>query len=316
MEYSQAVQDFKIKNTKYVDDASWKKVNADSKSIFNFYIEHQKGISKSSLRQYQNNIKIFLVWILKYKGNVVFTEMNTRDMLEYQAWLIKEGNTLKTIRYKRCALSKFFEFVIRHYKAEYPDFKNLIDYVDEPDYIETKTKPYITIKEMNVIREQLQLEGRYKELAYAELMFSQGLKAHEVLGLKRDIVEAIPNANQKYPVMVNGKKRMLNLTCMTALRQYMDTRKDNNEWLFPSNDPTNGKPLDPTTFNYWCDRHYSYILHRPIKPSYFYDRQLAKEEEKKSKDKRRIYKRHYQRQYRKQKRKEQLKLEKSLLPKF
>lgn len=313
MEYSQSVQDFKVRNTKYVDDSSWAKVNRDSKSIFNFYVEHQRGVSKASLRQYQNNIKIFLVWILKYKSNVVFTEMNTRDMLEYQAWLIKEGNTLKTIRYKRCALSKFFDFVVRHYSAEYPNFKNLINYIDEPDYMETNNKAYITLKEMNIIRDQLLAEERFKELAYAELMFSQGLKAHEVLSLKRDIVNSLPNAAQQYPVMINGKKVMLNFRCMTALKQYMDTRKDNNEWLFPSQDPSSGKPLDPTTFNYWCDRHYSYILHRPIKPSLFYDRQLAKEKEKKSREKRRIYKRYYQREYRKQKRKEQRKLEKLLV---
>lgn len=258
------------KNIKYFSNDVWDKVNAENKSILDFYLVNKKSLKASSIRQYENGIRIFLLWICEYSENECIAYVKKRKILEYQNWLIEQGLTYNSVIFKRNALSAFFDFVSDYFSDEYPDFKNIIKEIPMPKNEHLKKKRYLDKKEIAILREELGKVRKYNQLAYVEITYLTGLSKEEVLDLKRDIVDIHYNNDGMYPVKVGNRKVYFDEHCMDAIRKYLDTREDDNEYIFVTNKEDNVVRLNPTTFNFWCANRISTILGRDIKPSLLY----------------------------------------------
>lgn len=258
------------KNIKYFSNNVWDRVNAENKSMLDFYLVNKKSLKKSSIRQYENGIRIFLLWVCEYSDNECITHVKKRKILEYQNWLIEQGLTYSSVIFKRNAISTFFDFISDYFYDEYPDFKNTIKEIPMPKNEYLKKKRYLDKREIKILREELGKMNKYNQLAYIEISYLTGLSKEEILTLKRDIIDIHYNDNKLYPIKVGNRKVYFNENCMKAIRKYLETRVDDNEYIFVTNKENRVVILNQTTFNFWCSNNISTILGRDIKPSLLY----------------------------------------------
>ena len=258
------------KNIKYFNNDVWYRVNPENKSMLDFYLMNKKSLKASSIRQYENGIRIFLLWLCECSENESIINVKKRKILEYQNWLIEQGLTYNSVIFKRNSLSAFFDFISEYFSDEYPEFKNIIKEVPMPKNEHLKEKRYLDKKELNMIREELSRVSKYNQLAYVEISFLTGLSKEEILELKRDIVDIHYNNDGMYPIKVGNRKVYFDEHCMSAIRNYLKTRDDENEYIFVTNKENEVVRLNPTTFNFWCANRISKILGRDVKPSLLY----------------------------------------------
>lgn len=255
------------KNIKYFSNETWFKVNDLNKSMMDYYLVNKKSLKPSSARQYENAIRIFLLWVCEYSDNESIITIKKRKILEYQNWLIEQGLSYNAVIFKRNALSAFFDFISEYFNDEYEDFKNIIKEVPMPKNESLKKKRYVDKKEMNILREELKKANKYNQLAFVEITYFTGLRKEEILDLKRDIIDIHYNNDKLYPVKVGNRKVYFNEDIMNAIRLYLNNREDENEYIFVTNKDDEVVRLNPTTFNFWCSNRISEILGREIKPS-------------------------------------------------
>lgn len=260
------------KNIKYFSNDTWLKVNNENKSMMDYYLVNKKSLKASSARQYENAIRIFLMWVCEFSGNESIMDIKKRKILEYQNWLIEQGLSYNAVIFKRNALSAFFDFISDYFSDEYPEFKNIIKEIPMPKNEHLKKKRYIDKKEMNILREELTKAGKYNQLAFVEITNYTGLRKEEILDLKKDIIDVHYNNDKLYPVKVENRKIYFNEESMDAIRKYLETRDDKNEYIFVTNKDDEVVRLNPTTFNFWCSNRISTILGREIKPSLLYNK--------------------------------------------
>lgn len=255
------------KNIKYFSNDVWIKVNAENKSMLDFYLKNKKTLKQSSIRQYENGIRIFLLWLYVHSDNECIVDVKKRKILEYQNWLIEQGLTYNSVIFKRNSLSAFFDFICEYFSDEYPHFKNIIKEVPMPISEHLKEKKYVSKKELNLLREELSKINKYNQLSYVEISYLTGLRKEEILELKRDIVDIHYNNDKLYPIKVGDRKVYFDEYCMDSIRKYIEHRTDNNEYIFVTTKDDEVVQLNPTTFNFWCSNKISEILGREIKPS-------------------------------------------------
>lgn len=137
------------------------------------------------------------------------------------------GNSTNTIVTKTHKLNSLFDWLL---KEEYIS-KNPMDRIEKPK--ETKAPPkFLTHEEVELVRESA--DGISKALF--ELMYSTGLRVSEVSDLKKHDVDFISKT-----VWVSdgkgGKSREVKLStrAVLVLKQYLETRKDDDPYLFRSN---------------------------------------------------------------------------------
>lgn len=259
------------KNVKYLSNKIWEELNQDNKSFYSFYIKNKKTNSKSSLKQYESALRIFLYWVYSHAGNVNITELKKRNLLEYQNWLLEQGLNFSSIKFKRSAVSNFFEFIATYYSDVYPDFKNFMNDIPLPLHEFVVQKVYVSEKEMNILREELRRSRKFKQLAFAEISYATGMTKEEILALNKDIIDIHYNNDHLYPIYSKGVKHYISEEAMKSIREWLDQRgEDLHDKIFISKKKGILEPLNPTVFNYWCSNSFSKILGREIKPQLFH----------------------------------------------
>lgn len=137
------------------------------------------------------------------------------------------GNSTNTIVTKIHKLNSLFDWLL---KEEYIS-KNPMDRIEKPK--ETKAPPkFLTHEEIELVRESA--DGISKTLF--ELMYSTGLRVSEVSDLRKQDVDFLSKTAWVSDGK-GGKSREVRLStrAILVLKQYLETRADDDPYLFRSN---------------------------------------------------------------------------------
>ena len=245
-----------VYNRDLVTPEKWGNVNKENKELMKEFLEYKRNTSKSgeTLKQYEAMLRIFFVWVMEQAKNKYFVEVNKRDFIKFQGYLINEcGHSPARIRTIRSSISSMGLYIENILDDIYPNFRSLINKIEAPKLAQVRTKSIITFEECEIVCEKLYEEGKYQLSAYLAVAVYSGMRKQELTRLLyKDFTE---NKNIVYgsfyktsPIKLKGdihkkESKLVWNKCDKYLNKWLQYRKEQGiecDYLFVRKDD-NGK---------------------------------------------------------------------------
>lgn len=162
-------------------------VNPQSTRLLDDFLEYLKSTQKSegTISSYRNDIQIAFVWCLQHNGNKFFVDWKKRDIVSYQNWLLNNNeNSPARVRRLKAALSSMSNYVENICDDEYPDFRNIINKVENPVNNPVREKTVWEEKELEEILSVLVQRGKYDKACFLALAMYSGRRKAELCRFK------------------------------------------------------------------------------------------------------------------------------------
>ena len=266
-----------MRNTKYFKVKDWESVNPENKKMMIRFLNSKKDKSDKTLKQYENALQIFFLWVYRECDNEFIVKMKKRDILDYQGWLIDQGLSAGSIKFKRSAISSLCKFIETYFDDEYPTFRNIVKDVEAPEGEKVHQKEPLTLDELELLRKTLIESEKWQQLAYLEISYSTGGRREEIRQLKKEIVGYQANDKGFYAthdVRAKGKgktgkvrKLAFSQQAKEAIEKWLEVRgEDDCEYIFVSKRNNEYQQINETSFNYWCSSLFTNIVGRRVHP--------------------------------------------------
>lgn len=196
------------------------------------YVEIEKGRSLNTVRNYDHYLSSFLEFSKAERSGDIGDEV----VREYRLWLNRKGLKKRTQNYYLIALRAFLKYLTKR------GFETLSPEVIELAKIGERPLDLITPEELTRLLDAPDtstLSG-LRDKAIIETLFSTGLRVSELCSLPRDL----NLANDELSVRGKGEKiRVVFLSpeAKSAIKNYLDKRKDMGEALFVQEAPAHKK---------------------------------------------------------------------------
>lgn len=246
-----------------------KQINKNNINLQKDFLDYLKSTHKSegTIKGYDNDLKIFWVWVLDNLDNKNFQDITKRELVRFQNWLVEENeNSPARVRRIKAAISSLSNYIeaILDEEEEFKGFRSIIRKVDNPVLQPVREKTVWNENELNELLSVLTDEEKYEQACYVALAMYSGRRKSELARFKvsdfGDDKLVCDNALYKSdPILTKGGKM---LECFTLAKKFkpffnnwMDERNKNgveSEWLFPDpSDPI--KHRNVSTFNSWAN---------------------------------------------------------------
>ena len=190
------------------------------------------GLSENSLNYYRSQLNIFLDY-----SNMLVLDYSPADIRDYLSFRkeLHDINNITLNNYRR-VLSSFYNYL---YVEEYI-LRNPMDAVrnfKEPKRIK---KPF-SDEEIEIMRNFMLMDYDFRDIAIFELLLSSGIRLSECANINR---EDIDFNNRTFKVLGKGNKERIcyfGVKADHALKEYLDTRDDDNPALFIAKRKKNGE---------------------------------------------------------------------------
>ena len=195
------------------------------------------GLTERSLKAYLNELAMFF-----QVTNKSYKQITTDDVRVYLA-LARNNNNEISIDNKRRYLNSFFEWCFNEELVE----RNPVKKIDKIKSIKVVREAFtdIEIEKMRsyLVNEKTYCQKKYKEetrlrnIAIFETLLSSGMRVTELVSVKR---EQVDKGQDEIIILGKGKKERpvyLNAKAIIAIKNYLKTRKDDNEFLFVTHPP-------------------------------------------------------------------------------
>ncbi len=209
------------------------------------YLEVERGRSARTIRNYDFYLRRFARW-----ANNPTPSKITREMVhKYRLFLnrLDQGRDEVTIKkstqnYHLIALRSFLKYLAKHDISSLPaeqielakQSKRTVDFLEADELSRLLAMPEHISDGMIALRDR----------AILELLFSAGLRVSELSGLK---IEQINLKREEFTVRGKGDKPrvcFLSDSARSALKTYLDKRRDPSPFLFVSHDRAKGRRKD------------------------------------------------------------------------
>ena len=245
-------------------------INPKNAQLVRDYLSYLKSVQRSetTIRAYENDLEIAMVWCLLHNDNKFFVEWTKRNIVAYQNWLIDVNkNSPARVRRLKATLSSLSNYIMNICDDEYPNFRNIINRVENPVNQPVREKTILSDEQIDVLLAHLVAKKKYDKACMVALAVCSGRRKSELVRFKVDYFKdenlicegALYKTSEKIKTKgrgVNGKQ----IYCYTLAKKfkpYFDLwvkyRIDNHidsEWLFPmKGDMT--RHMSSTTLNSW-----------------------------------------------------------------
>lgn len=161
------------------------KVNPDNLKLLDDWNKYLVALSRSSqtIYNYNSDIKIFFVYLLKEAGNKFFGDIIERDIVFFQSWCMNDLKLSNNrIRRLKDVLSSFSNYVETFYKDDerLKDFKNITRVVPQPAKRKTLVETELTDSDVKLIFEKLIEDEKYNAACMLALALYGGLRKAEI----------------------------------------------------------------------------------------------------------------------------------------
>ena len=248
-------------------------INKDNISLKNDFLNYMRATHKSlgTINSYDSDLNIFFVWVLQNANNKKFIDINKRDIIAYQNWLIYDnGNSSARVRRLKAAissLSNYCENILADDDPEYKDFRSIIRKIENPPMQAAREKTVWEEEELDELLAKLTDKKQYEKACYLALAMCSGRRKAELCRFKvsdfNDDKLVCGNALYKSsPIKTKGRGGGKMICCYTLAKKfkpYLDAwineRRElgiDSEWLFPNrSNPNEHIPI--STANSWAE---------------------------------------------------------------
>ncbi len=213
----------------------------------------EKGLSKKTQENYYHFLKVFEEF-LKQKNleNISPNEISPDLIYEYKVFLAKKNLKKTTQNYYLIALRQFFLFLEEIGENSLSPTK--IKLLRQK---ETRKIHFLTLDQVEKLLSQPDTSTflGLRDRAILEVLFSTGMRAGELLSLKRDQIKI--EKIQPMEIVIKGKGGKLRPVYLSEravfwLKKYLDQREDNEKALFLSKrkKPLSRRQLDEIVKKY------------------------------------------------------------------
>lgn len=255
-------------------------VNPENTEILEDFLEYLRSTQKSegTIHGYQHDIQIAFVWCLQHNNNIPFVEWKKRHIVKYQNWLLHNNmNSPARVKRLKASLSSMANYIENILDEDYPDFRNIIRKIEDPENNPVREKTVLTEDEVQLLLNTLVEKQQYMKACFFALAVFGGRRKSELCRFRTkdfepDRLVCDGALYKSYPIKTKGRGGGKMLECYTLAKRFqpyldlwLEERKRSSiksEWLFP-------KPTDPTqhietpTANSYANT-FSKILGRPF----------------------------------------------------
>lgn len=254
-------------------------VNPENMQLLHDFLDYLRSVQRSetTIHGYENDIHIAWVWCLENNGNKFFVDWTKRNVVAYQNWLLNSNcNSPARIRRLKASLSSLSNFIEGVLDDEYPNFRNIINKVENPINRPVREKTVWGDEELETLLDKL-IELKYYEKAcfLALAMYSGRRKAElcrfKVSDFDEDKLVCDGALYKSAPLKTKGQGGGKMIPCYTLAKKFkpyldmwMNHREEQgiqSEWLFPSQKDTN-ECVSISTVNSWSNT-YSRLSGKP-----------------------------------------------------
>ena len=256
-----------------------RQVNPKNKQLLEDFLDYLRSVQRSetTIAGYDNDIQIAWVWCLQNNDNKFFIDWTKRNIVAYQNWLLNNNeNSPARIRRLKAALSSLSNYVEGVLDDEFPNFRNIINKVENPVNRPVREKTVWEDEELDNLLEKLVKKKDYEKACYLALAMYSGRRKSELCRFKvSDFAdERLVCGGALYksaPIKTKGQGGGKVIPCYTLAKKfkpYLDYWMDYREkigiesnWLFPNKkNPTEYVPI--STINSWSNT-FSRLSGRP-----------------------------------------------------
>ena len=260
----------KTKMNSITSDELLAQVCNENKELLVDFLNYLRSVqrSESTCHGYENDIQIAWVWCLQFNQNKPFVNWTKRNIVAYQNWLLNSNqNSPARIRRLKAALSSLSGYIENVLDDEYPNFRNIINKVENPVNKPVRDKTVWDDDELEDLLDKLIQKKQYEKACFLALgMFSGRRKAElcrfKVSDFDDDKLVCGGALYKSAPIKTKGRGGGKMLCCYTLakkfkpyLEMWLKEREDKNiesEWLFPNSIDTT-KCVSISTVNSWSN---------------------------------------------------------------
>jgi integrase len=230
--------------------------------LFDEFINYLNATGKSNetSSKYYNNLQIFFVWVLDNLNNKSIIDVTKKDIMKWLNFMAGLKLSPSRIRVLRSSVSSLCNYIENMCDEEYPNFRNIVNKVPAPKLELTREKTYLTIEDLEIIKQGLIEREDWQKLVYLCLSYDSACRRNEAFAVTKNI----DFVNNKTNV-VKGKGRKtfpLYFSDETAgyIKKWLEVRgEDDCEKLFIIRKDGKVEEAKYTTLYNWTET-YSKIL--------------------------------------------------------
>lgn len=246
------------------------KVNPENMQLMREFLNYLRSVQRSetTIHGYENDLSIAWVWCLEQNGNKFFVEWTKRNIVAYQNWLLYTNeNSPARVRRLKAALSSLSNFVENILDEDYPDFRNIINKVENPVNRPVRDKTVWEESELEKLLSILVEKKQYEKACMLALgMYSGRRKAElcrfRVSDFAADKLVCGGALYKSAPIKTKGQGGGKIIPCYTLAKKFQpyldlwmkerEKRGIDSDWLFT--DPaTNNTQISISTVNSWAN---------------------------------------------------------------
>lgn len=171
---------------RFYTEEKWARVNSDNKVIVEDYIKECtiRKRKSSTIMQYNNDLRIFLIWVLEERNNVNILTLTKKDFRDLLLWLIEEQE-VSSARVNRILSSCKNLFA---YIEDCQDYEGYISQIAKIKSVPKEKVREIVFLSDETIRKLLELldkKQKYREAALIALAYDTGARKSELAQIQK-----------------------------------------------------------------------------------------------------------------------------------
>lgn len=245
-------------------------VNPENTQLLRDFLDYLRSVQRSetTIHGYENDIQIAWVWCLENNGNKFFVDWTKRNIVAYQNWLLNSNsNSPARIRRLKASLSSLSNFIEGVLDDEYPNFRNIINKVENPVNRPVREKTVWDDEELEDLLEKLIETKNYEKACFLALAMYSGRRKAELCRFKvsdfdDDKLVCDGALYKSAPIKTKGRGGGKMISCYTLAKKfkpYLDvwlkSRAElgiQSEWLFPNQKDVT-ECVSISTINSWSN---------------------------------------------------------------
>lgn len=227
-------------------------VNPENQALLKDFLDYLRSVQRSetTIRGYENDIQIAWVWCLQNNNNTFFVDWTKRNIVAYQNWLLNNNeNSPARIRRLKASLSSLSNYIEGVLDDEFPNFRNIINKVENPVNRPVREKTVWDDSELESLLATLIQQKDYEKACYLALAMYSGRRKSELCRFRvsdftEDKLVCGGALYKSAPIKTKGMGGGKIIPCYTLaknftpyLNYWLKYREENNidsEWLFPN----------------------------------------------------------------------------------
>ena len=216
----------------------WEKVNKYNKQLLDDYILQirSEGKSEKSIKQYYNDARIILIYIMEELDNKQLYRLNRKALRNFVLWMQDNGMSATRINRMLSTTRNLFNFVAEDddYEEDFEDCKVNPNRLKGLRKEKARDLIFLTNEEVMSIYNSLVKQERYSEALLCAFLYDSSCRRNEAFQVTREDISIEANFTKNEVTGKRGKKFRLIYHQLTkeAYALYMEHRNDEEQHLW------------------------------------------------------------------------------------